>query len=124
MSNHGEGLTPFELIRELRSVKLKPAARKRLLELDAAFKARALVYEEARELRLMYGRYVHLIVELRQAREAARITSARAARGGTKADDDAKRFARKTQRSRLASKIRSGKKDLEELEAEELDFGF
>ena len=117
-----DGLTPYELIRRLRFIKLSLRDRDRVLLLQAVLKERNLTHEESAELRRMATLHRAAIEELEKSQERARITDAKMVRGSRRvatAIEDAKVATR----VRLEKKLEDLESELEQLTREERDMG-
>jgi len=119
-----EGVPMYQILQDLRSVKLPSSARKRVLEIHAKFKGLSEpTHEEFLWLHAMYNRHAASIRQLREARSAVIDTNARHARG-TKRDAELRKKAVLTTRKRLKKKLERLKTEMAEDDEERKDFGF
>lgn len=117
-----DGVPTHVLLDDLRHVKLSKNARARVLFLTDKFKTSNLAYEEERELRVLYNRHQSRVIELHRSYERVRATNAAMRRGGR--DSELREEAKQKSKIRLRRKLRALKKEIQEYEAEEKDFGF
>ena len=118
-----EGVAIFQIIDDLRHIKLPKETREKVLSLHAVFKQGTLPVEDQKWLRRLYNRRSKQIRELHASYESVRITDAKKRRGSAK-DKLLKARAKRLAKRRREQQLEQTQQELEELERESKDFGF
>lgn len=117
-----EGVETFQILRDLRFIKLPEDVRHKVKKLNADFKTRHLTHQEEVWIRKQYDRRKKQIFELHQMEQNARETDARLRRGSARDKMLRLRAKRETAR-RLREKRARLEAEIAEIEASEKDFG-
>lgn len=117
-----DGVEIFEVLNDLRFVKISKKDRERVLHLQSEYRRRRLTVQEDSWARSLARRRLKQIEELKASYARVKETEAKK-RLGTKKYEKLKAEATKKTRMTLLKKLQSAKREIEQAEEEQKDFG-